>query len=210
MRIQAKDTAQVAYLDDPDAGEGLSIFFSQGQADTVRWRLDVSAKLDTGVELQVGTFWVSPPGAAEPKDRLSRLVAIAVCPGAISWSVLCQAQPGSQASIAAEDAAIDLFSSKCCTAPKGLNRVSERYGYLVGSGAGPINVTFAWGRIATRIIATGLTGGGSFTVANGGAVTVAAGQSIVLEPKAPIAQDLFNPIFVFTNVSYVVEYLESA
>jgi|ERR1700749_3449329 len=204
MRIQARDTAQTAYLDDGDAGEGLSIFFSQALADTARWRLDVSARLDNGAEFLVGSFYVSPPSAVAPFDRLTRLVAIAVVPGAVSWSVLCQAQPGSQ-SAPDEDATIELFSSKCCTAPNGVTRVSERYKYLSNNGSQ--NVTLAPGQTVTRIYAVGNTGGGSIIINGGNPIILPAGQTIVLEPKAPIPA---NAVINFDTVDWTIELLESA
>ncbi len=202
MRLQAKDTAQTAYLDDADAGEGLSIFFSQAAADIVRWRLDVYARLDNGAELAVGTFWVSPPPAVFPFDRLTRLVAIAVCPGAVNWSVTCSAQtPGSN-----EDATIELFSSKCCTAPAGVKRVSERYGYLSGvAGGAPVSQAILPGQTITRIVAFGTGAGG---VSMGTLITLAAGNTLVLEPKA--LTNFGATAISFLNCNWCIEFLESA
>ncbi len=204
MRIQAKDTAQTAYLDDADAGEGLSIFFSQAASDIVRWRLDVYARLDSGVELAVGTFWVSPPPSAFPFDRLTRLVAIVVCPGAVSWSVTCAAQTPETN----EDATIELFSSKCCTAPAGVKRVSERYSYYSGiAGGAPVAQPILAGQTITRIVANG-TGAGGVSSSFGPLITLAVGQTVTLEPKA--LTNFGATSISFLNCNWVIEYLESA
>lgn len=203
MRVQAKDTAQVAYLTDGNSGEGLSIFISQAETDTIRWRLDVSASLDNGSEIAVGTFYLSPPSAALPNDRLTRLVAIAVCPGAVKWSVTCSAiSPESNETIN-----IELASSKCCTAPCGLSRVSERYDYIAGSGT--TAVFLVPGQTVTRINLFGLGGGGAASINGGPNIPVAAGQTVVLEPKAPINANP-APAIGITNLGFSIEYLESA
>lgn len=204
MRVQAKDTSQVAYLDDGDSGEGLSIFVSQSETDTIRWRLDVSASLDNGSELAVGTFYLSPPSAALPNDRLTRLVAIAVCPGAVKWSVTCTAiSPGSNETIN-----IELASSKCCTAPCGLSRVSERYDYIAGSGT--TAVFLVPGQTVTRINLFGLGGGGTASIQGGPNIPVAAAQSVTLEPKGLLDVSLTGSTISITNLGFSIEYLESA
>src|SRR3954469_22333710 len=157
MKLQAKASAQFATIDGGDVGEGLAIFFSQDQGATTRWRLDVSASLDDGSERLVGTIYVSPPSATTPIGALPRQVAAAVCPGAKSWSVLCSPANGPIAATE-ECASIELASSKCCTAPVGLTRVSERYGYKAAVTAGATNYTFLPGQTITRIIANNGSG----------------------------------------------------
>ena len=208
MKIQAKAGTQFAALDDSSAGEGLAIFLSQSDKDTVRWHFEVMAKLDTGAELIVGSFDVSPPLATTPIGNLTRQVAAAVCPGAISWSVTVKAAIGSVAA-PTETADLTLISSKCCTAPVGVSRVAERYGYIAGSAASATAlVNLFAGQVVTKIIAIGLAGGGTVIVAGGPGIPVPAGAQVVLEPKAPIP--FGTAVLSFTNVVYVVEYLESA
>jgi hypothetical protein len=215
MKVQAKAGATWARLDDSDAGEGLSIFFSQKSTDEVRWRLDVYAKLDTGAELLVGWFYVSPPSATDPIGPVTRQVGAAVCPGAKTWSVCASPALGSQV-VVNETADISLNSSKCCTAPVGVTRVGERYGYLADSAAGITqfaNSLFP-GRTITSIAAVGLVGGGSVQINSGPVITVPAGVGFNLEPGALIqkvdASTGSSPVITMTNVVWVIEFLESA
>jgi|SRR6478735_5643213 len=207
MKAQAKAGAAFARLDDSDAGEGLAIFFSQSGPDTVRWRLDVYAKLDTGAECLVGTLYVSPPGVTTPAGPLSRQVGAAVCPGAKTWSVCAYPASGSQAALG-ESAQIELTSSKCCTAPVGVTRVGERYAYRSGSPPGPTVFSAAAGRVITRLTAVAIAPGGSVQVGSGeDIIAIPTGTTLILEPKAPI------PAFAqitLTNVNWTIEFLESA
>lgn len=211
MKVQAKAGASFARYEDSDAGEGLAIFFSQSATDVVRWRFDVYALLDTGVELLVGWFFVSPPSATVPIGQLTRQVGAAVCPGAKSWSVLVSPASDSQ-SAENESADITLTSSKCCTAPVGSSRVGERYGYRAGTtpGAG-LAVAIQPGMTVTRIMAIGLAGGGTFQITSGGdMVTIPAGAQVYFEPQALIRTIPGSSSITFTNVNYAIEFKESA
>lgn len=205
MKVQAKTGTTAARLDDSDSGEGLAIFFSQAKADTVRWRFDVYAKVDTGAELLVGFFYVSPPSVTTPTGEVTRQVGAAVCPGAKSWTVMVSPALGSQA-VSNECADINLVSSKCCTAPVGVSRVGERYSYIA-SDVSPSFHTVLAGQVITRISAHGV-GAGTIQIGSAGPlIRVANGADVVLEPKAPIQPG--TPI-TFTLVTYLIEYLESA
>ena len=205
MKLQARANTQYAALDDGTAGEGLAIFFSQSATDVNRWRIDVHAKLDTGAELLVGTFYISPPITTTPIGPLTRQVAAAVCPGAITWSVYATAFGNDGGTPATETADITLISSKCCTAPVGVTRVGERYGYHAGVVGGVLaTVTPLPGQIVTRVSATA-TAAGAVALAGGQTIVVPNGTSVALEPKAPIVLGI-----QFLNVDYVIEYLESA
>lgn len=215
MKVQAKAGAVFARLDDSDAGEGLAIFFSQKASDEVRWRFDVYAKLDTGAELLVGWFFVSPPSATDPIGPVTRQVGAAVCPGAKTWSVCVSPALGSQV-VPNESADISLQSSKCCTAPVGVTRVGQRYGYLADNASGVtqlVNSIFP-GRTVTSIAAVGLAGGGSVQINAGPVITVPVGVGFNLEPGAVIqkidASTGASPVISMTNVVWAIEFLESA
>lgn len=204
MQISSLGGVQFAGLDDSDSGEGLAIFCSQDGNAACRWRVLVKARIDQGL-YDMGEFYISPPiVAAAPAGRLSRLVAIAVCPGAIGWSVEMSAVKGAEA-IPYETADIILASSKCCMGSAGLERVSERYGYV--SGTGTQNFTVLAGMKVTGIGAIGLTGGGSIVINGGNTILVPDGISANPEPRGPIPP---NSVIAFTNVDYTVEFLESA
>ncbi len=205
MNIDSRDGTQFVSLDDEDSAEGLSIFFSQEGGAVSRFRVRVKARIDQGL-YDVGEFYTSPPLATAPPGRLSRMVAAAVCPGAVGWALEINliTQPN-QESIPEEVADIVLASSKCCTAPVGLSRVGERYQYAAGTGT--VNYSVLAGQKITGIGAIGLTGGGSIVINGGATILVPEGISANPEPKAPIPP---NSVIVFTNVDYAVEYLESA
>lgn len=197
MRLQAGAVSQNAIFEGETVGEGLSIYFSQKFEATLYWKLDVYAGVSGEGEYYVGSVVVSPPQATVLPGLPSRLVAVAACPGATNWRVLCSAS-GAQ-----ENAQIQLASSKSGT-PEGLHRVNERYGY---SGAS-VNTSFVplLGQTVTRVQAFGKAGGGTMQIGPTGPVlTVDAGSTVVLEPKARI-----NESIAFTGCSFVVEYLESA
>lgn len=207
MKVQSKAGTNFAALDDSSAGEGLAIFFSQSASDNTRWRFDVYARLNTGQDLLVGFFYVSPPNATNPVGPLTRQVGAAVCPGAVTWNVVASPGAGSQAA-SQETGDITLISSKCCTAPVGVSRVGERYGYSAGAGNAAIPVV--QGQTITGISAVGLTGGGTVVLGPGNTITVPAGVGMSLEPQALIQLPVSSPLIVFTNVDWVVEYKESA
>ena len=207
MKIQAKAPNNIAFLEDSDSGEGLAVFFSQGVNDTQRWRLDILARLDTGADILVGIVYVSPPTATNPSGVPTRQVAAAICPGAKSWSVITKPSLLTGQEATSECAQIELASSPCCTSPVGVNRVNERYGYASGNAGGGSSIYQVLpGQTITRIEAHG-TAAGSILFSGGNTIVVANGQVVVLEPKALIEP---NTNITFTNVSFLIEYKESA
>lgn len=209
MQVNSKGSVQFLGLDDTDSGEGLAIFFSQDGRATCRYRVLVKAKIDQGI-YDVGEFFVSPPVVtAAPAGRLSRMVASAVCPGAIGWDLEISAvKPPGGGSIEEEVADVILASSKCCTSPVGVSRVGERYGYIGGNSPGiTSNYSVLAGQRITRLTAVGLGGGGQVSVNGGNNIPVLAGTTLVLEPKAPVPA---NSVIAFNNVEYSLEFLESA
>lgn len=218
MLIESKAGTTLVGLDDSDSGEGLSIFFSQDGESVCRYRVLVKARIDQGF-YDMGEFFVSPPIIAPspfpgsvPPGRLSRMVAAAVCPGTEGWAIEVSAVAENEGDeplpIPEETVEIILASSKCCTAPVGVSRVSERYGYAAGTASGPTtNYPVLAGQTVTGIIAIGLTGGGSFTIDGGYQMLVNADVTVNFEPMALIHP---NAIIEFNNVIFAVEYLESA
>ena len=207
MRINSKLGTQAAFYSDDNAGEGLAVFFSQDGESECRYRFVVKARIDEG-SYDVGEFYVSPPLATLQPGRLSRMVAGAVCPGATEWHVEITAIPSSEdGTIPPETANVVLASSRCCTAPVGVTRVSERYAYVASSNVGISAFTVRAGMKITGIAAIGLTGGGTITIAGGAAITVPEGISANLEPGTSIAP---NSIIAITNCDSVIEWLESA
>jgi hypothetical protein len=213
MKVQAKGNPTSLYLDDSDAGEGLAIFLSQDPESLVRWNFEVFAKNDANETLLVGSFITSPPratltAAGFPAGKPTRQVAAAVCPGAKSWSVIVSPSVGPEVSDN-EVCNVTLSSSKCCTAPVGLSRVSERYDYRSGAtSAGDVLFSVAPGRTITSIGVIGIAPGGTVQIGTGAdVITVPTGLTLSLEPKAAIpAQTAIN----FTNCLWTIEYLESA
>lgn len=207
MRINSKLGVQHATYDSETAGEGLAIFFSQNAGDVSRYRFQVKAITDQGT-LQVGQFFVSPPGATTPTGPLTRMVAGAVCPGAKSWAVEISC---ADTEITPETANVTLTSSKCCTAPVGVSRVGERYFYLAGNVlGGAVTLPIALGRKLTSwavAASSGTNGAVQLSANNASIVTVPAGFTASAEPKAQF--DGAETI-TFTNVTYFAEFLESA
>ncbi len=208
MRINSEAGTQLATLDDSDAGEGLAIFFSQGGESVVRYRFVVFARIDGGL-YRVGEFYSSVPLATPIPGALTRMIAGAVCPGAIGWSVEVTAiwtleGDDQEPVIVSETADIVLASSKCF-AQIGLTRVAERYNY--DSGNGTASFVVLAGMKVTGIAAIGHAGGGNFVIGSGSVVEVPANAGANLSPETSIAP---NTVISFTDCDWVVEYLESA
>lgn len=203
MRINSLAGVQRAAFDDADAGEGVAIFFSQNGDSVCRYRVLVQAMIDEGV-YDMGEFYISPPLATARPGRLSRMVAGAVCPGATSWAVEVSAVEA-DVPIPPETAEVILASSKCCTSPIGVTRVGERYNYKALNGTG--NFVVQPGMVVTGIATTGLSGGGTWSIAGGDSIAVPAGSSVNLAPEVPLSPGSF---IAFVNVDWVIEYLESA
>lgn len=208
MRINSLAGVQVASLEQDDSGEGLSIFFSQGGDSVVRYRFRVKARIDEGI-FDMGEFFSSPPGATSPiPGSLSRMIAGAVCPGANGWSVEVTPVGIDGEQPAPETAEIILASSRCCTAPIGVSRVSERYAYESADNEGiSTNFIVLPGMKVTGIAAYGYTGGGTVVISSGDIILVPDGISVNLEPKGVIQP---NTRIELNNVNWVIEYLESA
>ena len=201
MRVNSRLVEQASY-DGADAGEGLAVFFSQNGNAVGRYRFLVKAKTSQGV-FDIGEFYSSPPTATALPGRLSRMIAGAICPGATSWTVEVSCVPSPE--IPSDETADIILTSSKCFAQIGVTRVGERYAYHADSGTQ--NFTVLAGMKVTGIAAVALGGGGSVVIAGGNTITIPAGNSINLSPESVLAP---NSIIAFTNVDWVVEYLESA
>lgn len=208
MQVQALAKTQHVSFDGSEAGEGLSIFVSQPPTAVGRWRLTVKAITNQNT-YTVGELYISPPTATAPAGRTSRMIGGAVVPGVTGWTVECLCLGDGTGAIPNEEMDIFLTSSKCCTAPIGASRVAERYSYLAGSSVAPVNIAMKPGQTITRISLFGLGGGGTAVINSTATITVPAGATVVFEPKAPIPQ-LASQVLAFTNINWVVEFLESA
>lgn len=206
MRINSKSGTQYATFDGSAAGEGLAIFLSQNGDSAVRYRFLVKAMIGEGV-YDIGEFYSSPPLSTAIPGRLSRMIAGAVCPGTTSWGVQISAVPDVNNNIPAETAEIILASSRCCTSPIGVSRVSERYQYAAGSTGATDNFLVLAGMKITGISAIGLIGGGTVVIGSDNTITVAEGVGINLAPEASISP---NTTILLSDVSWVIEYVESA
>lgn len=204
MRINSKAGVQFAALDDADSGEGLAIFLSQGGDSVCRYRFLIKARIGDGT-YDVGEFYSSPPLATTVPGRPSRMIAGAICPGAEAWSIEVSAVGDEDDEIVAETANVVLSSSRCCANP-GVNRVGERYQYATGTGASSNFLVLA-GMKVTGISAFGLTGGGLVIIGSGDTIIVPEGVGANLAPQASISP---NTSIDFTDVDWIVEYLESA
>lgn len=70
-------------------GPTIGITLSEDTQENVRWLIEVQAKTLQGEQAVVGrTFTVSPNATGAGKGPACRLVAIATCPGAVSWALL--------------------------------------------------------------------------------------------------------------------------
>jgi len=211
VRIESKTRVQHASYDSSDAGEGLAVFFSQDGACEARYRCLVKA-ITTGGTFDMGEFYISPPTATQIPGRLSRMVAAAICPGAIGWAVDVSCIPSlieDELVLPSETAEIILASSHCCGSPMGVHRVSERYKSFTGVSAGGSDTfTVLAGMKITGIAALGLTGSGSVSYSDlTGTITVPEGLSVNLAPEGSLSP---NCVITLNNVDYVIEYLESA
>lgn len=209
MKVQAKAGQNFLSLEGGKAGEGLAIFLSQDADSEVRWHFEVYAKTDADT-LLVGEFETSTPNATTPPGKPTRQVASVVCPGATTWDVIVSPSLGSQNS-PNEVANVILASSKCCTAPVGVTRVGERYGYH-SEDATSSSAFFSVlaGQTITSIGAIGAAGGGTIILGDvGTTIVVPAGISVNLEPKAPIPPSTLGGLLAFTNVLFTIEFLES-
>lgn len=203
LRIRSKGGTQFGAFDG-DGGEGLAIFLTQKNTDVSRYRFNVIAKTSQG-PLEVGVFFSSPPTCILPTGSPTRMVAGAVCPGAESWDVYVTCADQNPAD---ETALVVLTSSKCCTSPIGVTRVSERYAYFAGKT--PALSTFnvlpgmrilSWSAVASQGV------DGSVDLGASPVIIVPSGFSVSGTP----GQGLFDTeAFSFTNCEWFIEYLESA
>jgi hypothetical protein len=96
-------------------GDSCSISLSQEANSAAVWTINVEVHLAQG-KFRLGTFTTLSPLSGQPA---SRVVAVANCPGAIGWAVICTT------TTAAEIAGLTLDSSKCCGNTIGVEEVTQ-------------------------------------------------------------------------------------
>lgn len=203
MSVRLNRAVVQATIDDPDSRGGLTIYLSQ-PVNGISWNIKVYAKADEGL-FELGRFTTSIPQQIVGQDvrTLSRVVAIANCPGAKSWTL----------EIARADSDDEPDHSKlsmavgCCIGPPGVTRVGERYRYYTGvDGLAQIlpgDRIVGWTAIAGPL-------GGSVVFAPSALLPV------VIPPNASLSgstggnqEGLVNMIFAGT-LSYIIEVARSA
>jgi hypothetical protein len=206
MSIRLNRVVAQATIDDKDCRGGLAIHLSQPSNSLVHWKFQVFAQTDEG-NLKLGIFTTSLPlQLVEPDIRSpSRVVAIANCPGAKSFTLEISA-------VNPEDFAPDVDSgtlvSVCvgdCFGPPGVVRVDERYAHYSGvDGA----IVLAPG---DRVVGWSAVGGPAGATVDIGTVL----SPIVIPPNVTVAGstggNLSGPVtIIFTDtLSYLVEVARS-
>lgn len=204
MKYSSSNQNNFTQYDSEEAGESLAIFLSQDPSDVARYRFDVYAILSQGGNMQIGTFFTSPPTATDPLGNPTRLVAYGSCPGAIGWTVRHRlAEVGSANG---ESYGVDLSSSRGIVSPAGVTRVNERYVYASGQTTdtgftiNPGQKVISWSAVAP-------SANGTVQLGTGQVIQVPAGTSVQGEPGDTF---LDAEAFVFSNVDWFIEILESA
>ncbi len=196
----------VTSIDTEEAGESLSIFLSQQNDALARLRFEVYAILSSGGDLLVGSFFTSPPQATDPQGPPTRMVAYAVCPGAIGWVVYSSLAEPTVNKPGSESYGVDLGSSKGYSAPCGVYRVGQRYSYYAGATT-DTSYTVVPGQKILSWSATAPSADGTVVLGTGRTIQVPKGQSVQAEPGSGL---LMSESFIFTNVDWFIEFLESA
>lgn len=137
MSVQLNRSLVQATINDPDCRGGLAIFLSQ-PSDGIRWNIRVYATLDEGL-FEIGQFDTSIPENLVGPDNVrvpSRVVAMANCPGARSWTLtIVPVNPEDT-----PDHSTLSLGTGWCIGPPGVTRVGERYGLHSGGVDGVANI----------------------------------------------------------------------
>lgn len=97
-------------------GDALSVHLSQEAASAAVWTLYVDVHITQGW-FRLGKIVTTPPTGGDPP---ARVVAFAVCPGAVGWKVT------STCPTDGELAELHITSSKCCGLPFGVTANNPR------------------------------------------------------------------------------------
>lgn len=185
---------QVSIRDEGGRG-GLSIALSQPKGSDARWKFSVRGDTKEGI-FPLGEFITSPPG-----KQLTRIVAIANCPGVNYWDLLVSLIDGdfddSEVSLAIGD----------MTGESGLVRVAERYKQYSGAAAGAVSILP--GETVLGWTASAGAAGGTVTINSFGAITIPVSGSMTGGGGGLIE----GPVtFTFGGniTSYLIEVAESA
>lgn len=189
-------------IEDIDGLGGLAIRLTQpakpgGVVNTAQYRFEVYAETKEGNYL-VGSFATSPPGR-----QLSRVVAMANCPGAKNWKLVITLVRGT----AYDGGEVSMSVGRPAGELPGVTRVSERFDYYTGNAPGTVSILP--GETVLGWTATASGGAGSVQIGSGGSIPVPNGGSMSGGGGGLIE----GPIdFTFgTNVNgYLIEVAESA
>ncbi len=204
--LLGRKTVQLT-VEDADCKGGLAIALTQtpvsGAALTSRYRVEVRAKTDDGMFI-VGSFSTCPPVLGSPPTRV---VAMASCPGALSWILYVTPY---KIGIGADDfgdlsGMIHAMAGEPGGQLPGVIRVGERPKYYSGTGVGAVGLqpgerVVGWSAFATGAVGTvTIDGGTPIPIPNGGGVAGNGGGLLV------------GSTFVFTNTAgWLIEVAESA
>lgn len=197
-------------IEDADCKGGLAIMLTQTRMSnlllTSRYRIAVRAKTDDG-EFLVGTFSTCPPGDATPQ---SRVVAMASCPGALTWTLLVDAweDPDFPGLGVFGDLSGSIYAAAGEPGGQmpGVVRVGERRKYYSGTAPGTVNIlagerVTSWSAFAAGAGATVTIGGGSAIPLPTGGGVAGNGSGIT---DGPIA------VVFAATAGYLIEVAESA
>jgi len=195
--VLKKSGTQASSVDgDAEGRGGLAIALSQPKGSTARWKFSVRAQVPDG-DFSIGEFTTSPPA----NNRLSRIVAIANCPGAKSWTVLVNLADGE-----GDDASLSLAVGDMTGTP-GLSRVSERYKQYEDTAAA-IQPILAGETVLGWTVAAG-PAGATLTIDSFGVITITPNGSVSGGGGGLIdGPDTFT--FAGDILSWLIEIAESA
>lgn len=102
------DLTEDVRLSVDDVGPALSVHLDD-EDPAAQWLLNIDVRINEG-RRRLGSIGTVPPAAGPPR---SRVVALAMCPGALEWFVSARLVAGSAPPIRTE-ADLFLASSRCC------------------------------------------------------------------------------------------------
>jgi len=154
-----------AVADDQDGKGGLAVMVTQPRGSTARYRCQLYAQTPVG-NMLVGEFTVCPP-----TQHLSRVVAIATCPGAVRWILTGNTVGGT----VADNGLLDMAVGVPAGSEPGVRRISERFKQYSGSVAAVVSLLA--GETLTKWTANS-SAGGTLLIDTNPLITIPAGVTI--------------------------------